>query len=66
MTKPNPKFGNLTAGQVRDIYRNAAGLTMRQMAIKYGVPEATIVAARREIHHRRNPGQRGRIALVNA
>jgi hypothetical protein len=61
MTKGNPEFGHLTANQVRDIYLNRAGLTLRQMARKYGVTERVIKAARLEQHRRRNPGSRGRV-----
>jgi hypothetical protein len=66
MTKGNPEFGFLTANQVRDIWFNKGGLTIRQMAIKYGVTEKVIKAARREQQNRRKPGVRGRVALVNA
>lgn len=66
MTKPNSAFEHLTAGQVRDIYRNKDGLTLRQMARKYGVPESTIRAARLYQHRRANPGRRGPVPMVAA
>ena len=66
MTAANNNLGGLTAGQVRDIYRNTKGRTIRQMAIFYGVPETTIHRARLYQSRRANPGKRGRVALVNA
>ena len=66
MTAANTRLGGLTASQVRDIYRNKAGRTIRQMAIFYGVPEAVIHNARLYQSRRVNPGKRGRVALVNA
>jgi len=66
MTKGNPRFMNLTANQVRDIYLNRSGLTLRQMARKYGVTERIINAARLEQHRRRHPGSRGRVPAVVA
>lgn len=66
MTAANTRFAGLTAGQVRDIYRNKNGLTIRQLAIKYGVPERVINEARLYQSRRANPGKRGRVALVNA
>lgn len=66
MTASNPNFGNLTANQVRDIYRNRGGLSIRQLAMKYGVPEKVINAARLYQARRFNPGSRGRVALVNS
>lgn len=65
MTAANGRFNGLTAGQVRDIYRNKDGKTIRQLAIHYGVPERTINEARLYQARRFNPGSRGRIALVN-
>lgn len=61
MTKGNANYGHMTANQVRDVYFNKAGLTLRQMARKYGVTERMIKAARLEQHRRRNPGSRGRV-----
>lgn len=66
MTAANELFNGLTANQVRDIYRNKDGLTIRQLAIKYGVPERTINDVRLYQSRRFNPGKRGRVALVNA
>ncbi|UOW92945.1 helix-turn-helix DNA binding domain protein [Mycobacterium phage Leopard] len=66
MTAANSRFEGLTASHVRDIYRNKAGRTIRQMAIHYGVSEQTIREARRYQARRANPSRRGRIALVNA
>ena len=66
MTAANNDLGGLTANQVRDIYKNKAGRTIRQMALFYGVPEATIHRARLYQSRRAQPGKRGRVALVNA
>lgn len=66
MTAASTKFEGLTARQVRDIYRNREGRTIRQMAIFYGVPESVIRDARLYQSRRFNPGKRGRVALVNA
>lgn len=66
MSKSHARHDGLSQGQIRDIYTNKSGKTIRQLAIFYGVPERVINAARREQHMRRFPGKRGRIALVNA
>lgn len=66
MTAANTQLGGLTAGQVRDIYRNTKGRTILQMARFYGVPVAAIHNARLYQSRRVNPGKRGRVALVNA
>lgn len=66
MTAANTRFEGLTASHVRDIYRNKAGRSIRQMARHYGVSEQTIREARLYQSRRVNPGKRGRVALVNA
>ena len=66
MSKSHARHGGLSQDQIRDIYTNKGGKTIRQMAIHYGVSEQVINAVRREQHMRRFPGKRGRIALVNA
>jgi hypothetical protein len=66
MSKAHARHEGLSQGQIRDIYTNKDGKTIRQLAIFYGVPERVINAVRREQHMRRFPGKRGRIALVNA
>ena len=50
MTKAHKNFQGLTRGQMRDIAHSlAAGKTKRQLAIKYGVTENTVIAAKREV-----------------
>lgn len=50
MTKAHKDFQGLTRGQMRDIsHALAAGKTKRQLAIKYGVTENTVIAAKREV-----------------
>jgi DNA-binding CsgD family transcriptional regulator len=51
MTKAHPKFQGLSRMQMRDIYHalTSGGKTPRQLAIKYGVTERTVMAARREV-----------------
>lgn len=66
MSKAHGRYGGLTQGQIREIFRNKGRLTIRQMALKYGVPEKTINAVRLEQARRRHPSRRGRVALVNA
>ena len=66
MTAANQKFGGLTAGQVRDIYRNKTGRSIAAMAKFYGVSEEIIKDVRRYQSRRANPGHHGRISLVNA
>lgn len=66
MSKAHGRHGGLSQAQIRDIYTNKGAKSIRQLALFYGVPERVIHAVRREQHMRRNPGRRGRIALVNA
>lgn len=47
MTKASTKFGGLTRTQMRTIFHSTA--TKRQLAIKYGVTERTILAVKRDV-----------------
>jgi len=55
MTKASGKYEGLSRGQMRDISRSTK--TKRQLAIKYGVRETTIVAI---IQHFREPAVQAR------